>query len=510
MFTLPPISFYKNNIMPKSQLAVIDDLQNNPNYIILNNPLSALKFIRKTDKGKEQTLTEVYLPKLFYEIISRLKPEHLDGISKSENIKLTISIKDFLNSVDAANSKNLYTHVIDCVDRLQTTQIKWTENAVEKAATIISYYEHHDKSGEIEVQIHSELAKKVLELTHNNHFSFLKNYLQKLNNAQAIKLFPYFMSWRNKGMVEMTLEAFKKRFGCEGSGYNKFSNLKLRVLDPAITEINDKTDLDVSYKPLGVNMTGIRPRVIGLQFFIKEKAKQQQLPQAAVEYTPVEVVETTRQAPKPTVSQAENPYLADILRVFRVFEPDSTPENINGFLSAFADQKAVLEACLYAEQEQLKRNSIRNFRGYLVMGIPKGLGFGILEQRAKEQAKAQQGEQKKTAQADKATELENLLKEAEILRGGYKKDIDAVISQTTDEDKENVADIVRASSWTFAGKTLEDFKDIKYISTYITTFIATYPRKFADVQRTYQEKFDGLTAKVQKLDPTKAKNLFHY
>jgi hypothetical protein len=262
----------------------------------------------------------------------------------------------------------------------------------------------------------------------------------------------------------------------------------------------------------------MRPRVTGLQFFIKEKAKQQQFPQAAAEDTIYKEVETTVmqpkpttiKAPKPTVSQAQNPYLADILRVFQVFEPDISPENINGFLSAFDNPKAILEACLYAEQEEFKGRVINNFRGYLVAGIPKGLGSGILEQRAKDQAKAQQVEQKKTTQADKATELDQLLKEAEILRGGYKKDIDALISQTTDEDKENVADIVRARSWAFASKTLEEFRDIKYISTYITTFIATYPRKFADVQRTYQEKFDGLTAKIKKLDPTKAKNLFHY
>ena len=493
--------------MPKSQLAVIDDLQNNPDYIILNNPLSALKFVRKLGK-KEQILTEVYMPKLFYELVSQLKPEYLEGVSKLENIMLTISIKDFLKSVEASNSKNLYSHVIDCVDRLQTTQLKWAENGVEKGATIISFYEHHPKSGEIEVQIHSELAKKVLELTYNNHFSFLKNYLYKLNNAQAIKLFPYFMSWRNKGMVEMTLEAFKKRFSCEGSGYNRFSNLKMYVLDPAITEINDKTDLRVSYKLLGVNLTGIRPRITGLQFFITEKAKQQQLPQAVA--APVEVVETTIEVPKPMVEKAENLYLADILRVFQVFEPNRTTENIIDFLGVFDNQKAVLEACLYAEQEQAKGRVINNFRGYLVAGIPKGLGSGILEQRAKDQVKAQQVEQKKTAQADKAAELDKLLKDADILRGGYKKDINGVIKHTTDADKENVANILRAKSSIYAGKTLADFKGKMFISTYVATFIAAYPERFADVQRTYQGKFNGLTAKIKKLDPTHNTDLFYY
>jgi hypothetical protein len=517
---------FKNNrfhlknkvIMQKSQLGVINDLQNNPDYVILNNPLSALKFIRKLSFGKEKSLTEIYTPKLFYEIISHLKPEDLIDITNKQNIEVNIIIKDFLDSIDTGNSKNLYKHVIDCVDNLQSTQVKWTENACEKAAAIVAYYNHDPKSGQIQVQIHSELARKVLELTYNQHFSFLKKYLFKLNSAQAIKLFPYFISWRNKGMVEMTLEVFRGKFDCDTEGYKKFSNLKTFILDPAIAEINEKTNLQVSYKLLGENLTGKRQRVIGLQFFIKEKAKQQKLPQAAAEYTPVEVIETTPikpkstivKAPKPIASQPENPYLADILRVFHVFEPDSTPENINVFLTYFDDPKAILEACLYAEQEQSKGRVINNFRGYLVAGIPKGLGSGILEQRTKDQAKAQQVEQKKTAQVDKAVELENLLKDAKILRGGYKTEIDALISQTTLADKENVARIMRSKNVHFRDKKLEDFSDIKYISTYINTFIETYSEHFAEVQDKYQKVFDGLTANIKQLDPTKAKNLFHY
>ena len=165
---------------------------------------------------------------------------------------------------------------------------------------------------------------------------------------------------------------------------------------------------------------------------------------------------------------------------------------------------------MYAEQEQLKGHAIKNFRGYLIAGIPKGLGLGILEQRAKEQAKTQQVAQKKTRQADKAAELEKLLKEADILRGGYKKDINGVIKQTTDADKENVANILRAKSSIYAGKTLADFKGKMFISTYVTTFIATYPKSFVNIQHAYQDKFDRLTAKIKKLDPIHNTDLFYY
>jgi plasmid replication initiation protein len=486
----------------------------------MNNPLSTLSFVRKLGLGKEKSVTEVYTPKLFYDIISRLKSEHLTDVNKPQIISLKINIKEFLNSTETGNSKNLYKHVIDCINSLQATQVKWVENGCDIGVAVISYYNHDPKSGEVEVQVHGELVRKILELTNSEHFSFLKKYLFKLTNAQSIKLFPYFMSWRNKGMVQMPLELFKQKLGYNTAGYKFFNNLKLRVLEPAITEINDKTNLHVSYKLLGENLTGKRQRVTGLQFFIVEKAQQNTL-SSGIETADFEEV----QPPKPTVSKpvkpiekiekiekkVENPYMIDILRVFYVFEPESTPDNIAVFLTYFEDSKAVLEACLYAEQEHNKGHLIKNFRGYLVTGIPRGLGSGILEQREKAQKQAQQVAQKKKNEVEKAAELDTLLKEAEILRGGYKTDINGIMRKTaTEYDKDVVADILRAKSSIYAGKTLEDFRSNMYISTYIKTFIETYPERFAEVQRQYKKAFDGLATKIKKLDTAKGKDLFYY
>ena len=490
----------------KTTAEVITDLQNNQDYIILNNVFSVPKFVKKVGKlGKERVVTETYTPKIFFEILSQLTPQHLlDAVGGY--VSMLFSVKDFLASIEPTNSNNDYNHVINCIKEMQNIGVHFEDKKVIIGFPVITYFKYETGTGIMKLELRRELAEAFLAVKQSENFSFLKKYLFKLNSAQAIRFFPFFVSWRNKGMYEISLEAFKEKFSYNTDGYKAFNNIRIKVLEPAIKEINEKTDLLISYKLLGDNLEGARQRVSGLQFFIKEKKKQLPPKKVVIEDAVFEEIKTS----KVIVAAPDNVYLADILRVFNVFEPDSTSESINGFLSAFADQKAVLEACLYAEQEQLKRNSIRNFRGYLVMGIPKGLGFGILEERAKDQAKAQQVEQKKTAQVDKAIELENLLKEAEILRGGYRVAINAIIKQTTDDDKENVADILRARSSIFASKTLADFRDIKYISTYITTFIATYPRRFANVQRTYQEKFDVLTAKIKKLDPMQAKNVFHY
>jgi Initiator Replication protein len=259
----------------KTQAEIIRELQNNPDVVILNNPLSAPKLVRKLGKGKDVQLNEVYAPKLFYDIVSRITPDHLKLFDEGQTtVSINLSIKDFLKSVNAGNSKSLYSHVINCIDLLQTTQVKWSDSEKDYGTTIITHYEHHKGTGVVEMVLYKEFVKKVVEVSQNEHFSFLKKHLYRLQNAQAIKLFPYFVSWRNRSMVEVELETFKKKFGYDTEGYRFFNNLKNKVLDPAINEINEKTDLTIRYKLLGDNLDGMRPRIKGLQFFIQERKKQ--------------------------------------------------------------------------------------------------------------------------------------------------------------------------------------------------------------------------------------------
>jgi plasmid replication initiation protein len=271
-------TFFNTQILKmakKTQAEVIKELQYNPEVVILNNPLSAPKLVRKLGKGKELQLNEIYAPKLFYDIVSRITPEHLKQFDEGKTtVTLSLSIKDFLKSVNAGNSKSLYTHVVNCIDLLQTTQVKWSDVEKDYGTTIITHYEHHKGTGKIDLVLYKELVKKVVEVSQNEHFSFLKKHLYRLQNAQAIKLFPYFVSWRNRSMVEVELETFKRKFGYDTEGYRFFNNLRNKVLDPAISEINEKTELTVSYKLLGDNLDGMRPRVKGLQFFIQERKKQ--------------------------------------------------------------------------------------------------------------------------------------------------------------------------------------------------------------------------------------------
>ena len=316
----------------------IEALQQNPDYIIMNNPLASPKFVRAISKSEQKTITEIYTPKVFYEIVSRLKPEHLIGVANNQNITIEIVIKDFLKDIGAAKSKN-YQHLITSVETLQTTILKWKDEKGEHRSPIVAFSTHDHKSSTIQVQVHEKLVKIILDVKEKGNYSFLKQNVHKLQNAQAIKLYPFFKSWLNYGRYESDLVRFKERFGYNTSGYQRFAAFEKYVLMPAVEEINEKTDIRLSYQKTGENLQGQKPRVTGLIFFIKPKDKTKILP--VPEGPPVLIPElTTEYEPQPeklSVDTTGLPELtaaefAELYELFKEIWIDDRPDAITGKL----------------------------------------------------------------------------------------------------------------------------------------------------------------------------------
>ena len=346
----------------------IEALQHNPDYIIMNNPLASPKFVRAISKSEQKTITEIYTPKVFYEIVSRLKPEHLIGVANNQNITIEIVIKDFLKDIGAEKTKN-YKHLITSVETLQTTILKWKDDKGEHRSPIVAFSTHDHKSSTIQVQVHEKLVKIILDVKEKGNFSFLKHNVHKLQNAQAIKLYPFLKAWLNYGRYETDLMRFKERLGCNTSGYQRFAAFEKYVLMPALEEINEKTDIRVSYQKLGNNLQGIKPRVTGLIFLIKPKDKTKALPlpegppdqgpELTTEYEPQP--ELTVGAPE--LSAAEFTELYDLFKLIWIDDrPDPLTSKllIDGYVTKY-DKEVVLDAFTGLIDTKAKAKSVAFF-----------------------------------------------------------------------------------------------------------------------------------------------------
>lgn len=68
-----------------------------------------------------------------------------------------------------------------------------------------------------------------------------------LNSKHSLALYEILKDYQNIGRIRIEVENFKKLVGIEPEQYKIFTMLKKRIIDTAVDEINEKTDLKVVY-----------------------------------------------------------------------------------------------------------------------------------------------------------------------------------------------------------------------------------------------------------------------
>ena len=93
----------------------------------------------------------------------------------------------------------------------------------------------------------------------------------QLTSVYAIRLYEMMVQWQSTKVVPMLdLEVLRERLDIQPDEYPRVFDFKKRVLDPAITQINDHTDITVSYEQ---HKTG--RAITGFTFKFKPKPKPQ-------------------------------------------------------------------------------------------------------------------------------------------------------------------------------------------------------------------------------------------
>ena len=94
-----------------------------------------------------------------------------------------------------------------------------------------------------------------------------------LDSVYAVRLYELLTQWRSAKQTPLfELDVFRGQMGLSDDEYIRMGNFKARVLDLAVDQINEKTDLQVSYEQHK------RGRfIIGFSFKVREKPKTKQV-----------------------------------------------------------------------------------------------------------------------------------------------------------------------------------------------------------------------------------------
>lgn len=144
----------------------------------------------------------------------------------------------------------------------------WIQNDKNKKSwrNWITGAEYHEREGRITVQLHPDLMPYLCGAM--PVFSTMKIlHIKGLRSFASIRLYELTNQFRQSGVRQISLEELRGLLATKNA-HPRFADFRRKVLDKATSEINSKTDLEVSWQPVKKGRA-----VHGIKFFIKKKSQ---------------------------------------------------------------------------------------------------------------------------------------------------------------------------------------------------------------------------------------------
>ena len=222
-------------------------------------------------------ILEVFVLCLILLAIINARETH-QGITSDS--KLEIHANDYASQFHVTKEA-AYKALKTAVNNLFERQFSFKEETKKGIGVVrsrwVSRIKYIDDSAILEITFAPDVVPLITRL--EKHFtSYQIQQVTQLTGKYAIRLYELLIAWREVGKVpQIELSEFRAKLGIEDDEYKAMNHFKSRVLEPSIKQINQHTDITVSYEQhkRGRTITG---------FSFKFKHKQQ--PKVEIKHDP--------------------------------------------------------------------------------------------------------------------------------------------------------------------------------------------------------------------------------
>jgi plasmid replication initiation protein len=182
-----------------------------------------------------------------------------------ENFKsYLIKVTDFAKMFGLDSCKAMYKEVQKAAKELVCKRLDLSKNGEEIYTTWLSYVKYIDGSGVINLEFHGSLKPYFLQL--KSHFTqYHLNYVMDFKSQYSMRLYELLKMDAYKvknGQFDKYFEVSELRLflGVDKKDYALFAGFRRFAIEPAISEISNKTDLfihDVKYGKTGRKITNV-------------------------------------------------------------------------------------------------------------------------------------------------------------------------------------------------------------------------------------------------------------
>ena len=136
----------------------------------------------------------------------------------------------------------------------------------------VSRIKYIDDAAILEITFAPDVVPLITRL--EEHFtSYQLKQVSQLTGKYAIRLYELLIAWREVGKTpQIELSEFRQKIGVENGEYERMHHFKARVLEPAIKQINEHTDITASYEQHKRGRT-----ISGFSFRFKQKQQAKKI-----------------------------------------------------------------------------------------------------------------------------------------------------------------------------------------------------------------------------------------
>ena len=198
------------------------------------------------------------------------------GKGINANDPLTVHAESYINQFGVAR-QTAYQALKDACDNLFARQFSYQEinergNTENVRSRWVSEVRYVDAEATVKL-IFAPVVIPLITRLEERFTQYEMKQISELSTGYAIRLYELLICWRTTGKTPVIeLSDFRQKMGVLDSEYQRMHDLKKRVLEPAIKQINEHTDITASYEQHKRGRT-----ISGFSFRFKQKQQAKKI-----------------------------------------------------------------------------------------------------------------------------------------------------------------------------------------------------------------------------------------
>lgn len=167
---------------------------------------------------------------------------------KSNQKIFDFTVADFVREFPEISQDNAYKQIQAAIKRIYDRSVKTEDKERVTEFRWVSSRTYFKKEGRFRIAMTDEVMPYLTQLK-GQFTQYQLKHIAYFNSVHSIRIYELITQYRSVGSREITVEKLKEWLQVEDK-YPRFNSLNQRVLEPAITEINEKSDLVVEVEQI--------------------------------------------------------------------------------------------------------------------------------------------------------------------------------------------------------------------------------------------------------------------